>query len=274
MLKFLTRLRIVSVFFFIVCALQMLLPFAARAHEFWIEPQKFQAIPGQSFVADLRNGQMFKGARLPYFDHRIARFEVSFGKTLTPYSGRMGDLPGFTFAPSKPGLMVVIHQTQPDEITYDSWEKFAAFLREKDLEEPLQDHRKRGLPRTGFAETYTRYAKLLAAIGPGAGMDRDFGMEIEFTALANPYLAEEASLPVVLRYQGAPLGLTQVEVFERPPDGEVRRQLLRTDTQGMTQIPLREGHAYLLNAVIMRPVTDRGKVVWESLWASLTFARP
>ncbi|MFT6457766.1 MAG: hypothetical protein ACJARR_000651 [Pseudophaeobacter arcticus] len=261
----------------------------ALAHEFWIEPEKYQVNSDESLTAGLRNGQLFKGARLPYFDHRIRRFDIVQGGEVTPYTGRMGDMPALVLNNLAPGLLIALHETSPDLITYKSWEKFAAFAEAQGFDDIQARHQARGLPEAGFGEYYTRHAKLLVAVDHGAGADRAFGLETEFVALQNPYtltLPSDGSptmMLVQLLYQGAPRVHAQVELFERAPDDSVQRQLLQTNDSGIVQVPVRAQRRYLLNAVVLRPVTaaqplppaqEDAKAVWQTLWASLVFATP
>lgn len=248
------------------------------AHEFWIEPEKFQANSHETVIADLRNGQMFDGPRLPYLTKRIHRFGWTQGEVLIPYVGRLGDIPAFRLENLSPGLLVVVHETRPELITYEDWQDFADFGVEKDLGALRRQHLSRNLPEQGFSERYSRHAKLLMAIGHGQGSDRQFGLEMEFVALQNPYdladASEPALLPLRLFYQGQPRAASQVEVFERTPQGGVTRFLARTDAQGLVRVPMQSGHDYLLNAVVIRPLADDPTAVWETLWASISFAAP
>ncbi|MGR3623073.1 DUF4198 domain-containing protein [Pseudophaeobacter sp.] len=254
----------------------------ASAHEFWIEPEKYQVNSDDSLKLGLRNGQMFKGARLPYFANRTRRFDWIQGDQLTPYQGRMGDMPAMVLQDVQPGLLIALHETTPDLITYDSWDKFAEFAEEKGFGAMRDRQARRGLPENGFVERYSRHAKLLVSVGHGAGRDRAFGLETEFVALQNPYALSPreaqgetaANLPLRLLYQANPRANAQVEIYERAPDGAVRRSLAQTDAKGEVQVPLRSNHSYLLNAVVLRPVSNDPEAVWETLWASLVFALP
>ena len=49
---------------------------------------------------------------------------------------------------------------------------------------------------------------------------------------------------------------------------------LATDAKGEAVIPVRPGHRYLLDAVVLREAPDGDGPVWESLWAAMTFAVP
>ncbi|OIQ45047.1 MAG: hypothetical protein BM558_05475 [Roseobacter sp. MedPE-SW] len=250
------------------------------SHEFWIEPEKYQVNSDDSLKAGLRNGQLFKGARLPYFNHSIRRFDTVQNGEVTPYKGRMGDRPALTLADLTPGLLVALHETTPDLITYETWDKFASFAQTQGFGDIQRRHQARGLPESGFGEYYTRHAKLLVSVDHGQGSDRAFGLETELVALQNPYtlMVPDANypaiLPVQLLYQTLPRPHTQVEVFERSPDDSVQRHLFHTDATGVVQIPVRSQHRYLLNSVVLRPLEGEEKAVWETLWASLVFAIP
>lgn len=276
----------------------------ALSHEFWIEPEKYQINSDDTLRAGLRNGQMFKGARLPYFDNRIRRFETIQGATIqgatiqggqpTPYVGRMGDMPALVLEDLQPGLLIALHETTPDQITYKTWEKFASFAANQGFGDIQAKHSQRGLPDSGFVERYSRHTKLLVAVDHGKGADRAFGLETEFVALQNPYtldpgpefapepapepgalpVSAPVHVPVQLFYQGAPRAFAQVEIFARAPDGMVQSSLTTTDARGLLQVPVRARHSYLLNAVVLRPVEGDAKVVWETLWASMVFAVP
>ncbi|MFV1593146.1 DUF4198 domain-containing protein [Phaeobacter sp. JH20_36] len=259
----------------------------ALAHEFWIAPEKYQVKLGASVQADLRNGQFFSGSRLAYFDRNIARFEIWDQLGAHPYAGRMGDMPALQLEPPAEGLLVVVHETTPDTLTYKTWEEFAKFAAHKDFADIKSRHAARNLPDAGFAERYTRHAKSLVAVGNGAGADRATGLLTEFVARANPYTDDlTAGLPVELLFEGTARPDAQIEVFERSPDGNVAVTLTRSDSQGRATIPVKSGHVYLLDAVVLRSLdaeagasddgaTKRGPIpVWQTHWAALTFAVP
>lgn len=249
----------------------------ALSHEFWIEPEKYQVNSEDSLQAGLRNGQMFQGARLPYLDNRIRRFDTVQGADLTPYKGRMGDMPALVAEDLQSGLFIALHETTPDLITYDNWQAFAAFAASQGYADLAPTDPR---PNTGPTEIYTRHAKLLVAVGDGAGSDQSFGLEAELVALQNPYedldghADSTATIAVQLLYQGRPQPIAQVTLFERAPDDTVHSMVLQTDDTGTVRLPVRAQHRYLVNAVVLRPHADPATAQWETLWASLVFAIP
>lgn len=248
------------------------------AHEVWIEPQNYQVEKGQDITASLKNGEGFVGSQLTWFPGQIERFDVVVGGQSRAIAGRAGDLPAVQNLKTRPGLVVLVHQSKPKTVTYEDWDKFQLFIDHKDLGDIRARHSARGLADTPLREVYTRFAKSLLAVGHGKGTDAETGLETEIIALANPYRERLTKMPVRVMYLGAPRPSAQVELFERAPDGTVTITLHRTDASGQVDLPVKAGHEYLVDAVVIRvPSAALGahyNAQWETLWASLTFAVP
>lgn len=252
----------------------------AVAHEFWIEPLAYQVEPDGTLEGRLVNGQEFEGVNIPYLPQRFRSF-VQFGAegASRPVEGRVGDSPALRVAPVGEGLQVVAYVSGTAKVDYDEWAAFQRFAEHKDFEDIAARHEARGLPRDGFSEAYTRFAKTLVAVGDGAGADFRAGLETEIVALANPYTEDLAGgLPVQVWYREAPRPGAQVELFEKAADGSVAISYHETDARGVARLPVQAGHAYLVDAVVLRepgpPLLEVMDVAWETLWASLTFAVP
>ena len=245
------------------------------AHEFWIEPENYQIDAGEKVVAHLRNGEFFKGSSVAYFERRTVRFEAIQDGTRFPIAPRMGDIPAVDMVATEPGLLVLVHETEAATLKYTEWEKFLKFADHKDFPDVALRHAARDIPQTGFTETYRRFAKSLVGVGEGGGKDIATAMETEFVALANPYVEPLAEgMPVQLFYRQMPRADAQIEVFEKSPEGKVEVTLLRSDADGRAVIPVKPGHSYLIDAVVLREVNDDPVAVWETLWAALTFQVP
>ncbi|KEJ88440.1 DUF4198 domain-containing protein [Sulfitobacter donghicola] len=257
-----------------------LLSSAALAHEFWIEPPKFQVQKESPFVAELKNGQKFEGVSQPYFENRTTRLDVSLGKDTTEIIGRMGDRPAIQLpAPAKDGLMIITHEAAPSIVTYREWEKFVNFIQHKDFQQAQATHENRGWAKENFRESYTRHSKSLIAVGHGEGDDRAMGLETEFIALDNPYRdGFDGVFDVSLQYLGTPRRDAQIEIYAKDAAGLVSVSIQRTDAKGIAAIPVKTGHSYLLDAVVLRKAanatTAEAGPIWETLWASMTFAVP
>lgn len=261
-----------------ICALPLLtLPGLAASHEFWIEPLAWQVEPDTTIAAHIRVGENMKGAPLSYFPDKTRQFAVATPKGIYKAGGTIGDRPVLKGAALDHGLYTVIYVSGDDLLTYNDPAKFENFVRHKDLGNTLEDHVARGLPETGFTEKYSRYAKSLIGVGHSKGTDKVFGLLTEITALRNPYVDDMSEgMPIYVSYRKGPRQNEQVEIYERNSEGEISVSLVRTDDEGIAIVPVKPGHDYMLDAVVMRPITPskEGDPVWESLWANLTFHVP
>lgn len=261
---------------------------AGSGHEFWISPAAYLWAPGEAVLADLRVGEAFSGDAQGFVPHDFSRFEILTGDVTVTVEGRMGDIPALGGLELPEGLAVIVHETAARELTWDDWDRFAAFADHKGLGDVTEMKAARGLDAGATVrEEYFRYAKSLVAIGHGAGADREAGLRTEFVALANPYTDDLAgALPVQLFLDGAPRRMARVEVFARPAGGkaggaETRTSVHETDSNGIVILPIRAGMEYLVTAVTLDPVTGEDGAAapsegakWRTLWASLTFEVP
>jgi len=251
---------------------------SAKAHEFWLSPDDYTLDRADVMEVRLRVGSGMKGMALSYFPNEIARFDVVQGDFVRPVTGRIGDNPALSMAAETGGLAILVHETTDSRLTYSDFAVFQRFVAHKDFKTALADHAARGLPETGFQETYRRYAKSLVAVGTGAGADRVMGLKIEIVAMANPYTDDlSAGMPLLVLMDGAPRVDVQVELFQTAPDGTVITTLYRTDTEGKVVVPVQPGMEYLVDSVALLPLPNDDAMagpVWHSDWASLTFRTP
>lgn len=250
----------------------------AQSHELWIEPLEWQADPGEQLQANLINGEGFEGVVQPYLANRIVLFNLFSENRATRVQNRNGSRPALDTPSHGEGLHVAAYQSSPSTLTYTEWQKFLNFVEHKDLGDVAAMHEERGLPSEDFIETYSRFSKTLFAVGAGEGSDRRVGLETELVALDNPYTAGGDTIRVQLFYQSGVRADEQVEIFDRDPSGEVTITTVRTDAEGIAEIPVTPGHDYMLDAVVLREPTSRlaeaTSAVWETLWANLTFHVP
>jgi hypothetical protein len=246
-----------------------------RAHEFWIAPLAYQIEEGAAFSAELRQGQNFIGGRFSYLPARFFSFNITHDGATAPVAGRIGDLPAIKSVQLEPGLTTITHYSRPTSLKYDEFSKFAAFLTTHGLERLIDRHRERGLPEQGFTERYRRTAKSLVQVGDASGADTAIGMPYELVAEANPYQFGSDALPVRLLWRGQGEPRTVIQIFiEGRKTGPDR---VMTDDQGRAEIPISPGVVYMLNAVHIVELdgeAEESNAVWESYWASLTFAVP
>jgi len=246
----------------------------AEAHEFWIEPVDFTVAQGEKIEAQNRIGQMLKGDPHPFIASTFVRFTLTDSAGTRDVEGALGDRPALQVMPERDGLHIAAYQSTVSTLTYREAEKFQRFVSKEGLDGVLAAHAARGLPETGFAEGYTRFAKALVAVGEGRGADKALGLRFELVALSNPY-TDAGPTEVQLLQEGAPAPDIQVAVFRRDGTGTVTREVMRTGADGRARIERRGAALVLVSAVTMveprEALAARKGVVWHSLWASLSW---
>lgn len=251
-------------------------PSGTLAHDFWIEPERFQPVVGTKLALRLYVGQHFKGDSIPYLPEWFERFVYIDPRTREhSVGGIAGDDPAGQLAIDTPGLYIVGYHSSQFAVDFVPKE-FAEYLVKEGLERILPLHQARSARTAKIHETYSRYAKALIAAGkPAADLaaDRAFGFPLELIAERNPYLPLPGqALPVRLRYRREPLSGALVIAFNRQdPAAKLKA---RTDANGRVILKLTRPGVWLVTAVHMISPPENSKADWESLWASLIFELP
>ncbi len=259
-----------------LCFLVLLGAAPSTAHEFWIEPQDYTINTSDEVVADIRNGQNFKGSSFSYIGNRYVKFDMFMGQSQLMIRGDLGQRPAISKQVDTDGLAILVVETITNDLSYSEWAKFQKFIDHKDFKLDKSKHLAMGFPEEGFKEIYRRFAKSLVGVGNANGQDRVLGLEIELVALSNPYKDDTSKgIPIKANYLGEPLSDVQIELFDKTPSGEVNVTLHRTNAEGIAILPIQSGHSYLADTVQIRPAEEGNEngAVWETLWASLTYAK-
>lgn len=237
----------------------------------------YTVAPSEKVIAHFRNGESFVGQRLAFIPSQYTKHDFIVRGAQQLISGDLGRRPAVSVLPAQTGLGILVVESVTSRLRYPTWAKFQAFVDHKDLDITQAEHVARGYPPTDFRERYRRFAKSLVGVGDAIGADRRVGLEIELVALANPYVDDlTGGLPVQAFLGDAARADVQIELFEKRANGEIDISLHRTDDKGMAVLPVRAGSSYLVDTVHLRPAPADSKegVVWQTLWASLTFAVP
>jgi uncharacterized GH25 family protein len=252
--------------------------FAAQSHEFWLSMKDYQVEPGEQIVGRLRVGSNMKGDPMLYLPEMFKRFDILEPGGRRQVKGRAGDDPAVNVPAGSDGLAVVVYESEIARVEFDDWGKFVHYVELKAFPGMPDAHLARGLPQTGFSESYRRFVKALVGVGSGAGADRPLGMYIEIVALANPYTDDlSGGLPLRVFLKGKPRAGVQLEMYDTAPNGATSSVKYTTDANGVAVVRVKPGHEYLADNVVLEALPNDNPAngsVWYSAWASMTFRVP
>ncbi|HJQ97219.1 MAG TPA: DUF4198 domain-containing protein [Candidatus Polarisedimenticolaceae bacterium] len=241
----------------------------ARAHEFWIEPSRYEPSPGELVKLRLLVGQDLVGEGVPRNDVWIERFDMVSGGTTSHVVGLDGSDPAGLLRPEHGGPVVVAYASLPSYIEIDP-EKFEAYLASEGLDAARKAREKEGARGKRGRERFSRCAKTLLWVGGRGDLagTAPVGLALEIV----PESASGSTMTFRVLDHGKPLR----GVLVKARDGGSARDPLqgRTDGNGRIALTLPRPGSWMINAVHMVPVRDDPRADWESFWASLTFDLP
>ena len=256
----------------------MVFPCTLFGHELWIDTTDFKVEKDTMINLNLRNGENFDGFSLGYFDRSIKEFYWRQNGKRFDNNSRQGDNPALQISPTDSGLVSIIYVSKPTIIKYKDFSKFKNFVIEKHSPSAVEIHENLDFPLENFSEIYTRYSKALVGVGTSKGFDTENNLELELVALENPYTDNmDDGIEILALYNGNPRVFSNLNVFERSnTDSSVNTFVVKTNDKGVAVVEVKNDCTYLIDNVIIRPANkklfkDRG-VIWESLWAALTFS--
>ena len=257
---------------------------SADAHEYWLQPDRFVAAPGEAIDIEHRVGTGWPGETLPRDPRRIIRFGLVDAKGERPIGGAAGADPAGTVTLRTPGIALAVYRSNPSRISLAP-ALFESYLRNEGLDTIVAFRAARGESALAGEEMFSRNAKaMIFASRDGAGPTglstltardaklwrRPVGLTLEIVAETDPgQIASGAPFTVRLLYLGKPLAGALVKAL---PQGSVGAESkVRSDAAGRATLTLGKPGVWLINAVHMVDAPAGSGARWESLWSSLTF---
>jgi uncharacterized GH25 family protein len=242
----------------------------ALAHETWLMPSAFTAVPGQRVVFDVTSGVAFPESEHAIAPERVARAEVrSAGEAtaLRDFSSSPRALQaGHAFAGSAVATVSLSLHPKDIELTdEDVAEYFAEIGAGAELRAAWEGLR----GQQAWKETYTKHAKTFVTVGQ-APADKSWsepvGQALELVPLTDPReLRRGKDAAFKLLKGGLPLAGASVGLLR---EGSLQRVFGTTDAEGRIAFRLDRPGKLLVFAVVLRYAADRQ--VWESDFSSLT----
>ncbi len=257
----------------------LLLSAPVKAHDFWIEPQLFQAEPGQAVPAMIWVGDHGVRERSPIQARRIVTL-----RSLGPGGGRDqvaglnlgGDTADMHLSLMETGTHLLILETDHAPIALHA-DRFNSYIQQEGLTPAIAWRRERGQEDRPGREIYCRRAKAILQVGAlhpdsAAIATRATGLNLEIVPEIHPGLLKQGqALPVRVLFDGAVLAGAQVRLSDLTADGRPVDQQV-TDHEGRTRFAISHQGRWLLSVVWTTPIPDGIVADFETRFASLSFA--
>ncbi|MEW6598756.1 MAG: DUF4198 domain-containing protein [Pseudomonadota bacterium] len=253
----------------------------AAAHDFWIQPDRFEASPGGSVKMALLvgHGRYREVSLIPA--SRVTSFEL---RDAAGVHDRRSDLRlGVANAQTvvqlnRPGLNMLSLSTDGTYSELPSL-RFNDYIKVEGLTPAIEYRARTGQNDALGREIYSRRAKALIEVGAGSPKDealvtRPIGLTLEIVPEKNPYAAGfDGVLPVRILYQGRPLAgalvkLNNLDFDERPVETHA------TDAQGRAVFRLPKVGLWQLNVIWTRLIAKDPKADFETTFSSLSLGFP
>jgi uncharacterized GH25 family protein len=271
------KFRITILFWFA----SALLGRAALAHDSWLLADRNTANDGEAVWLSFVTGEVFPMGEKATDPSRVAQFVDRVDDQSVDVTGYKPEDKALSVRRpiTGAGLHVVGCALSPHLIEMKPGD-FEKYLRSERAEAALaafqRASRAGALKDTSIVEEYTKFAKTIIEVSPTDADDEGhaapLGHRLEIIPQSNPcrWMAGQ-TVQVKVLLDGLPW--KDVSVFVGHEDRKAHDYAAesRTDARGMVSVSLtRPGH-WFIKAHVIRPSTGRGKVKWESFWASFTF---
>jgi uncharacterized GH25 family protein len=218
---------------------------AGQAHEFWVQPSRFQIAPGAALSVALQVGDGPMRQRSPIPLHRITRFDA-----IGP-SGELIDVRASLAATAK------------HDVAFDAPGTYVLTLA---TDNRAYSHRER----------YSRVAKSIVQVGAVSGQSqahvtKPLGLPLEIVPLVSPCSEPRpSSIPVRIVYEGYALPGAHVKLYNLEQD-LAAVDVRRTDHTGLATFPMPSGGSWLISVVWTKRLESSSEADFETIFASLTF---
>jgi uncharacterized GH25 family protein len=238
----------------------------ARAHDTWLQPERFTATPGALLELGLTSGAGFNGPENAIKPERIAivRGRLASEVVVLPAPAESDRTLKFSATLPRPGVAVFAVELKPRVLELPA-DKIETYFREIHAGDALRVLWA-GVPEPRkWRESYVKNAKTFVRVGEPAAGERAWaeplGLRLEIIPERDPTaLREGDELPVRVLRGGAPLaGFTVAFVSA----GETREHVVVTDDAGRARAKLDARGAWLVHGTDLRRSTA-AELEWES----------
>jgi len=246
------------------------------AHDFWLQPLRFQAQSGAAFPMTFQIGHGAFRQRWGSNERIVALNDLAPGGRRDLRADlKNGGAADLVTTFDRPGLHVLAMQTNFATSDLPAI-RFNDYAKAEGLALVLATRARAGTTNNPGRERYSRRAKALVQVGAQTSANqglvtRPIGFKLEIVPLRNPYaLGSTRQLPVRIMYKGRPLPnatvkLTSLEFDARPV------AVVVTDRAGVANFRIPGVGGWLLNVLWSEPVQGDPAVEFDTTFSSLTF---
>ena len=248
------------------------------AHDFWIQPLRFQTAVGQPFPATFLVGHAAFRQRWDLGADHILLLNDFFGSSRRDVRADLKPIGGATDLVTRfdtPGLHVLAMQSTFALSDLPAI-RFNDYAKAEGLALVIAARQQAGATGSNGRERYSRRAKALVQVGVQSTANtqiatRAIGLKLEIVPERNPYALDATRmLPVRVMYKGrrlpgATVKLTSLE-FDAKPLASAK-----TDRNGHASVKVPPVGDWLVNVIWSEPVTGDPKADFDTTFSSLTF---
>ncbi|MYM28733.1 DUF4198 domain-containing protein [Duganella sp. CY15W] len=252
---------------YVIAVLTMLCQ-TTHAHDFWLQPERFHAAPGEPIPLTLQVGHGDARQLSPMPLRRITRFVAIAA------DGTATDLrPSLRLEGTAVGTYMLALESDNHAQSYLPAARFNTHLREEGLTQALMARVKSNTTGKDGSERYSRCAKAIIQVGQQAAgrVSEPLGLPLEIVPELNPYASPRAvSLPVDVLYAGAPLGGALVKLTSLDADAEPF-EVRVTDSKGRAAFSMPQSGRWMLGVVWTQAWPPGSDIDYETVFSSLSF---
>jgi uncharacterized GH25 family protein len=257
----------------ICCFLLTVFSLLGSAHEFWMQPNRFKCLPGETIGFNFMVGENFEGEHWSLKRHKVMRLEQhtleSISKIAMPLDTSKRPVIEATLK-SEGGYLFVM-QSNNAYLELEA-EKFNAYLKEDGLDDAMNYRIRTNTTDRPSREHYQRNAKLLLQCG--AALDETYrkkvGLPLEIVPLTNPYAAKSGDeLTFRLTFKDKPHAFALTKAWHKA-EGRTFMQNVYTDKDGIITIRISGKGMWMISSVKMI-ASEEKTADWQSYWGSLVF---
>jgi uncharacterized GH25 family protein len=270
------NLNIVSKWVIAVLLIAMILPVAAFAHGYWLEPDSFFLNLRQSSSLHLFIGEGLKmDEEATYQARKTNAFQMfsAAGRFDMRTMAEDESKPVVKFSADNSSTFVLTMERDWSYITLEA-DKFEEYLKEEGMEYVIAERVRLGESKNPGKERYSRFLKTLIQVGANrtGNAKTRIGARLEIVPLDNPYSKKAGDdMDVQVFFGGRPLA--GKAIFADNRDGQAySTQKLTTDHDGRITLKLNKKGVWLVRLVYMqRCERNCGDAEWESFWGAMSF---